>query len=65
VSHAAAAPMALTAAEIARARHVCLMITSRDKLATIENAMADSDSDLPIVRLAEMLLEKLDIYGAK
>jgi hypothetical protein len=41
------------------------MITGHDKLTTLGNAMADSDSDLPIVRLAEMLPEKLDIYGAE
>jgi 6-phosphogluconolactonase/glucosamine-6-phosphate isomerase/deaminase len=37
--------MTLTAAEIARARHVCLMLTGRDKLATLENAMDDPNSD--------------------
>lgn len=65
MSHAAVARMTLTAAEIARVRHVCLMITRHDKLATSTNAMVDPDSDLPIVRLAEMLPEKLDIYGAE
>lgn len=65
MSHAAVERMTLTAAEIARARHVCLMITGHDKLTTLENAMADPDSDLPIVWLAEMLPEKLDIYGAE